>query len=487
MTATLPRGTTEAVIRRMWPEPDFHSGYQADPAGWARDVLGIHLWSRQVEILESVRDHERTAVRSANGVGKTFDAAVAVLCFLHTFPDSRVITTATTWPQVEKQLWHEIGQLHGHARRPLGGKLLQTELRLPDGRYALGLSTEPQHLESFQGHHAPNILLVFDEASGIPPAVFEAGEGYMTTAGAKQLLIGNPLRPQGGFHAAFHSKRAEYHRITISALDTPAFTGEPCPPDVLNRLPTREWVESRRKWWGEDDPRYRVRVLGEFPAAASDAVIPLDAVERAQARELPVDSRRDLATIACDVARFGDDETVIAVKLGDRVRLRETFTKMATTHTAGKIVKLAREFPSIALRIVVDDDGVGGGVTDMVREQLPDVTVTGFNGGAQAHRPGDYPNRRSELWFTAAERMTELDLDEDDQLAADLTAPRYSFDSKGRRVVERKADTKKRLGRSPDRGDAVLLALVEPGADLVAQGSIGAAQAITAGALTESY
>jgi phage terminase large subunit len=487
LSATLPRGTTDAVIRRLWPEPDFHTAYQADPASWGRDVLGVHLWSKQVEILESVRDHERTAVRSANGVGKTFDAAAAALWFLNTFPDSRVITTATTWPQVEKLLWHEIGRLHRHALRPLAGKLLQTELRLPDGRYALGLSTKPEHLESFQGHHAPNILLVFDEASGIPAAVFEAGEGYMTTAGAKQLLIGNPLRPQGEFHAAFHSKRAEYHRIAISALETPAFTGEPCPADVLAHLPTEQWVESRRRRWGEDSPLYRVRVLGQFPAAASDAVIPLDQVEAAQARELPVDPQRDLVTIACDVARFGDDETVIGVRVGDRVRIRETFTKKATTHTAGRLVAIAREFPLVAVRIVVDDDGVGGGVTDMVREQLPEVQVTGFNGGGQARRPTDYPNRRSELWFTAAERMAGLDLDDDDQLAADLTAPRYSFDSKGRRVVEAKAETKKRLGRSPDRGDMVLLTLVEPAATMPAVAAGAGGGSITAGALTERY
>ncbi len=162
-------------------------------------------------------------------------------------------------------------------------------------------------------------------------------------------------------------------------------------------------------------------------------------------------------TIGCDVARFGDDETVIAKRVGQVVRIAEKFHGKPTTHTAGRVAHWAEG----GARIVVDDSGVGGGVTDQLRAM--GLQVHAFNGGNAANRPNRFPNRRSEQWFEAAAQMEDIDLDVDEQLAADLTAPRYSYDLKLRQVVEKKEETKKRLGRSPDRADAVLLTLSSGG------------------------
>jgi hypothetical protein len=149
---------------------------------------------------------------------------------------------------------------------------------------------------------------------------------------------------------------------------------------------------------------------------------------------------------------------VIAVLQGDRLRLAEAYLGRDLMETAGRVARTARSLGSRAFpQIVVDDDGVGGGVTDRLREQ--GFAVEAFRGGARPLDPRAYPNARSEAWFRFAERLPELDLDRDDQLAADLVAPRYRLDSQGRRVVEPKYDTKKRLGRSPDRADAALLCL----------------------------
>jgi hypothetical protein len=197
---------------------------------------------------------------------------------------------------------------------------------------------------------------------------------------------------------------------------------------------------------------YQVRVLGNFPDTGEDTVISLSSVEAAQARVIePIGD----VTIGCDVARFGDDETVIVRRVGQVVRIVERFHGKPTTHTAGRIAAYAAE--SSGCKIVVDDSGVGGGVTDQLRAM--GLKVTAHNSGNAAHRPGKYPNRRSEQWFEAAAQMEDIDLDADEQLAADLTSPRYSYDLKLRQVVEKKEDTKKRLGRSPDRADAVLLTL----------------------------
>lgn len=439
---------------------------QSSPGWFSQHVLGAHLVSYQDRILNSVREHRRTAVRSGNGLGKTATAGQAVLWFLFSYPHSRVITTATTWHQVEKQLWQEIQKRHRSAVIPLGGQLLQTEIKLPDGRYAIGLSTRPEHLESFQGHHAVNLLLVFDEASGIPTQVFEAGEGYMTGAGAKWLMIGNPTRTAGDFFNAFHKDRAQWSTMHLSAFDAPAFTGEQVPPDVARALVSREWVQEKQASWGEDSPLYQVRVLGNFPRTSDDTVIALGDVEEAQRRELPANVGVDRITIGCDVARYGNDETVIATKIGPRVRLAGHWHGNSIPATTGRVLEEARKYPGPAVTIVVDDDGVGGGVTDLLRidswVQAHDVTVVPFRGGERAYEPESYPNRRSEHWFAAADRMPDLDLDADDQLAADLTSPKYTLTPAGQRKVELKAETKKRLGRSPDRADAVLLTLVQP-------------------------
>jgi phage terminase large subunit len=432
--------------------------WRAQPVDFAGDVLGVYTWSKQREILESLRDNKRTAVRSCHGPGKTFTAAVAALWFLQ-LPNSRVVSTAPTGSQVRKLLWHEINQLHKRSALPYGGVCLQTELRLPDGRYAIGLSPKKEEPESFQGHHAENILLIFDEASGVPLPIYEAGEGYMTTEGAKILMIGNPTQASGEFYDAFHRNKAMYNQIQISAFDLPAYTGEKVPPFVAAQLTGKAWVAEQAKKYGKESIPYIVKVLAEFPKGADDTVFGLGDVEAAGHREVPV-APDSLRVIACDVARFGTDETVISKREGLRVRIVDHYVGHATTETTGAIIREVKqakvEAPHAKVRIVVDDDGVGGGVTDQLREK--GYSVTAFKGGETAIEPDEYPNARSEAWFRVSQIIEDLDLDPDDQLAADLVAPTYKLDSAGRRVVEPKADTKKRLGRSPDRGDSVLLA-----------------------------
>ncbi len=476
--------------------------YRSDPVKWAKDVLGIHLWSRQREVAEAVRDHSRVAVRSGHGVGKTMVAAVIALWFLDTHPNSRVITTATKWSQVEKLLWHEIKQLlkrgkarEGSAQRAIIlGLSLQVELRLSDGRYAIGLSSKPENSESFAGHHAPHILVIYDEASGIHSSIFEVGEGYMTTDGARALLIGNPTRTAGEFFDAFHSKRGEYHCLHISALESPAITGEWVPDDVRAALTGQAWVDSRKRAWGVESVLYAIRVLGNFAKVSTNTVMSLGDVEDAQAREIDADSTYDHVVISCDVARFGDDETVIGERIGQRCRIREHYMgrKPAVTsvgaaqgdlvYTAGRIAEYAMAHPRAHVRIVVDDTGVGGGVTDILRNDGWEVSA--FNGGEAAYNPLRFPNRRSELWFQVAAQLEDVDLDEDDQLCADLVSPRYTYDLKTRKVVERKEETKKRLGRSPDRADAINLLFV-PGETPPPPAAGSAAKGITSDLMSD--
>lgn len=430
---------------------------QADPAGFCERVLGFYPWSKQRAILESVRDNPRTAVRSCHGSGKTATAARAALWFLAAYPKSRVITTAPTFTQVRDLLWPEMHRAIEHAPAGLYPPADTTRLEIAKDWYAVGISTDRP--ERFQGQHAEHLLLIVDEASGVDERIYEAAEGYMSSGDARLLLIGNPTQTAGTFFRAFHSDRAMFSTHHISAFDTPNLTGENVPDAVGKSLVTAAWVAEKRNQWGEDSPLYQVRVLGDFPTSADDQVLSISLVE--QARERTVEPGEPVV-IACDVARYGSDETVIVERRGERCRILAAYTGKSLMETAGRIVDAVRATSehTTACRVVVDDAGLGGGVTDRLREV--GMKVDAFNGASSANEPDLYPNRRSEAWFAFAKHLPTLDLDGDEQLAADLVAPRYSIDSSGRRAVEAKDTTKRRLGRSPDRADAVLMAYAPP-------------------------
>lgn len=436
-------------------------GVRKDPAKFLREILGFVPWSKQVQVLESVRDNKRTAVRSANGVGKTAIAARTVLWFLAAHPRSVVVTTAPTWKQVETQLWREMAAAFDQPLAREWFKLLgqdeifKTDLVIAPNWYATGISTEKP--ERFSGFHSPHILLVVDEASGVADAIFEAAEGFLTSKNARVLLISNPSQLSGEFYRAFHRDASLWNRIHIAITDTPSFTDEKVSEEVALSLPHQEYAELMERKYGKESALYAIRVMGEFPRSQDDAVVKLGDVENAQRREVdpgwPV-------VVSTDVARAGGDETVIAVRHGNRVRIRDAYIGKDLNWTAGRLLQIERELyeeDGIDLVHVVDYAGLGVGVYDTLREKSK-FPVVGFNSSHRAKDPRDYPNRRSEAWFTFADKIDEIDLDPDEQLLEDLVAPVFTVDSAGRRVVEKKEDTRKRLSRSPDRADAVLMA-----------------------------
>lgn len=428
--------------------------YRADPVLFAEEILHWQAWSKQRAILESVRDNERTAVASCHGPGKTATSAVAALWYLSVFPHSRVITTAPTMAQLRDVLWRELTSLYYASHGFMAGELFGTRLEIAPDWFAVGLTTDSP--ERFQGHHAEHLLLIADEASGIDESIFEAMAGSLTAPESRLLLIGNPTRTSGEFYAAFHSQRDFYNTIRISAFETPAFTGEKISRSVARRLVSKKWVADHAKKWGEGSPLWQVRINAEFPSQSDDVVISLGDLEEAQHRELEPGLP---LVLACDVARFGSDETVLAVRRGDHVRIARSYVGKDTMKTTGEIVRLARRLESEHGRkptIVVDDAGLGGGVVDRLKEQREFAIVPFL--GAAASKSRDYPRRRDESWFRFAERLADLDLPVDEELAADLLAPRYALDSSGRRTIEPKSETKRRLRRSPDRGDAVVMA-----------------------------
>ena len=203
------------------PDPDGPDADEttADPVRFAEEVLGVQLWSKQREALEAVRRERRVAVKSGNGLGKDFTAAVAVLWYLQQHDPAIVLSTAPTFRQVRHVLWRQIHSLYRRASDTLGGKMLDTRWELAEDRYALGLSATDA--DQFQGFHSANMFVVVDEAEGVDETIYEAVESVMTSANTRLLLIGNPTTTSGGFHRAFHRERGIYRTITISALESP--------------------------------------------------------------------------------------------------------------------------------------------------------------------------------------------------------------------------------------------------------------------------
>ena len=243
-----PRSPTEASATRSDTQPPV----PLDPEDFASQVLGVELWSKQREVLRAVACHRRVAVKSGNGLGKDFTAAVAVLWYLHQHDPAIVLSTAPTFRQVRHVLWRQIRGLYRRASGAVGGELLDTRLELAGDRYALGLSSTGA--DQFQGFHCQNMFIVVDEAGGVSEPIYEAIDAIMTSANPRLLLIGNPTTPSGAFHRAFYQESGIYETITISALESPNVVAGAV---VIPGLTTAEWVAERRAVWGQDSPVYR--------------------------------------------------------------------------------------------------------------------------------------------------------------------------------------------------------------------------------------
>ena len=450
------------------------------PTEFARLVLRVDLWAKQEELLQALPEHRRVAVKAGNGLGKGFSAAVAVLWFLYTRDPAIVLSTAPTFRQVRHILWRQIHSLHRRAPDVLKGKLLDTRLELGEDRYAMGLSADTA--DQFQGFHSPNMLIVVDEAEGVSDAIYEAIEAVMTSDGSRLLLIGNPTTVTGVFRRAFHEERSIYRCITISALDSPNVKTDRV---VFPGLTTARWVEERRQIWGENNPLYRARVLGEFPDQAPDTLLRLSDVEAAAERwertdpsriiDLPaapsllvhpvpvqeaVEDAVEDVVLAVDVARFGSDRSVILRRRGSRVEEIQTFNGMDTMQLAGWIAAAIREFQPI--QTCIDEVGVGAGVVDRLREQ--GYGVRGINGAHAARQRNIFANLRAEGYWRLRElfETAEIAIPPDQQLMGELAGLRYKYDSQGRILIESKEDMRKRGVPSPDKADALMLAFVTP-------------------------
>lgn len=410
--------------------------WRADPVLFCVEVLGFEPWEKQCELMRTVAANAQTACRSGHKCGKTTALAALALWWIVCFPRSRVVMIAPTAAQIETQVWMEFKRLyHNAARRgfPLGGKLNETAgtngagvgLSFADSRDVFGRAAKTK--EALAGISAPNLFVIVDEASGVEEPMWEAIFGN-AASNARICAISNPTRLSGTYYDAFHSKREAWALVHISSLDTPNFHG-----GRVEGLAMPEWVERMKVQWGYPSPHFDVRILGNFPSQAENAVVPFDLVEasiaaRAEWDAAKHDEPRELLSLGVDVARFGDDSTVF-VPCRDLLMLDPVVIHgMDVVNVAGRAhataTGLARldEVPLIR----VDENGIGSGVVDLLRRR-DHVRTLGINVSQRADDDEKYVRRRDELWFGIADWLRRGGLlPNAPRLHAELIAPTYA-------------------------------------------------------------
>lgn len=471
----------------------------ADPVIWAKEVVKTDTYSKQREILRAVEmEIPKIAVPSCHSAGKSKTAALVAVRWLSRWPPgtARVVTTAPTMTQVRAILWNEINALHSKAVDENGALLLpgrvnQTEWWI--GGYMAGIGRKPADYapETFSGLHAEHLLVIIDEAGGVPNEIWTGVDTLATNEGSVILAIGNPDDPQSQFKEIVTGAKTPegngWMVIQIPAWETPNLSGEPCADIFKKVLITEGWVEDKRKRWGEDSALWAAKIAAEFPDEDSMTIIRVADVATAlkgasdfDAEEASRYSRGANIQLGVDIAASETgDHTIIRERVGRKILRRWSIQTEDPEAISDLIVEA--QMQSGATLIHLDATGVGFGFVGDLRRRLPEVAIMPFIAAAMADDKVQFVNRRAEAhWYTREMlRKNLLDLsnmeestdpDQKNNTVKQLTSVRYKI-VKGRIQVELKDDVRKRIGSSPDDADALHLAVLPP------SGSGGPAQA----------
>lgn len=420
------------------------------PVLFVREILGAVPEPYQEDLLRGVgRGERKISVRSGHGTGKSTALSWAMLWFcLFRFPN-KVVVTAPTTAQLYDALFAElkrwIGELPEALKILLEVKTDRVELiAAPSEAFISARTSRAEQPEALAGVHSDNVMLVVDEASGVPEQVFEAASGSMSGHNATTILAGNPTRSSGTFFESHNRLAGQWLTLHWSCIDSARVS--------------KEFVEEMATRYGIDSNAYRIRVLGEFPLGDDDTIIPLHLAEAAMARDIEVTpAARPIWSL--DVARFGSDRTVLGKRVGNVVTDLEAWQGLDLMATVGRVKAqfdglLPSQRPN---EILVDSIGLGSGVVDRMREL--GMPVRGINVSEAPAFGATYANLRTELIFRTRGWLEQRGarLPNDKELIAEMTSIRYSFSSSGKMKAESKDDLRRRGLRSPDKADAIFL------------------------------
>lgn len=388
--------------------------------------------------------------------------------------------SGNTLRQVKDLLWSELRTAHKNAIIPIGGELLQLSLKFDEDHFCVGFSTDAENMDKFTGLHQSNQLVIFDQAGGIDPNIWQAAEGLMTSANCKWLAISNSAISDGELANICMPDRktrfGTWNVMRIKASESPnVLAGK----NIIPGLVAHDWVKKREEAWGRDDPLYKIFVEAEFIPDSEMVVVPYNAVVAA------FNSVGELGhsiEIGLDVARMGTDSTVWTAVSGSRVLEVKRITGNTTMQVVGETVEFVRHvqekygLPVVAVKI--DVIGLGAGVYDRMIEladESIDIPVVAVN-NAEVQIVVDkerYSNVRAEMAWAFRYRMEQggvglsvvftHDYEIKDYIRGDIQAMRYKITSQGKIQLLPKDILKKALGRSPDYWDSLVMAFETPG------------------------
>lgn len=390
----------------------------------------------------------RHSVRSGHGTGKTTVIAILALWFVTTHYDSKCVVTAASQDQLRDGAWSEIRKWMSALPEALRSQLEAGEERVtiraaPEMAFVVRRTASKANPQALAGIHAKHVLYLIDEASGIEDVIFETAAGSLSTHGAMAAIFSNPTKANGFFFDTHNKMRSRWHTWVVSSEDVPRARGH---------------IEDIIAAYGRNSNKYRVRVLGEFPTADDDTVIPLELIEAARGRDV---TRLNFVPVwGVDVGRFGDDTSALAKRQGNALLepVKEWHGKDSVQLAAIVLNEYRATHEDHRPReILVDEIGIGAGVVDQMR--VLGLPVRGVNVAEAPSADDRYMRLRDELWFKGREWFEDraCTIPDDAKLIAELAGPTYDFSATGKIVVEPKKEMKKRGLASPNKADAFLL------------------------------
>ena len=427
---------------------------RTQPVKYAKKILGIKLWRKQRAIMRAIADPETpfVCVKSGNGVGKTFLSATIIINYLDSHAPGYCVVSGASWNSLLKTAWATVKKVYRQSPVDLGGEMLNSEWRRDDMWGAFCVS--PDDPESFAGFRTENgAMVLIDEASSLTQETFDAIMGICSAKGSKIVLLGNPLRPSGPFYECF--KNDDWAKFTISSEEAAA-TG-------IKGLADTKWIERAKERWGEDTPQYYARVLGRFPSASEFALIPSH-WEDSYLVEKPF-STKGVLSMGVDVARYGHDETVIAVRDERNVLGEYCYRGKSVPEVAQLTKQHAKQWNVSPEEIRIDDTGVGGGVTDILWSWGMDVIDVEAQSGADDKET--FLNRRAEMYWALRDALNPSEGSpffiprKYKDLLEELGWQEYEFSHTGKIQISKKEKIRKDHGKSPDRSDALALSFAK--------------------------
>jgi phage terminase large subunit len=435
--------------------------WKEDPRLFVRECIGATPDDWQDDVLASFNTNPRIAMKAAKGPGKSTVLAWLVWLFLATRVDPKVPCTSISGDNLRDGLWAELAKWQ-NAAPILRHQFTWTAERIflkarPETWWAAArqwskTADSNQQANTLAGLHSKHLLFVIDEAGGVPDAVSSAAEGGLSTGGDTHLLLsGNPTHLSGPLYRACTRERQLWKIFEV--------TGDPDDPKRSKRI-SIQWAREQIEKYGRDNPWVLINVFAQFPPQQSNALIGVDEVDGAASRSIAdIEWMHAYKLLGVDVARFGDDKSVIATRQGYVAHRMKEFRNLNSVQLAGHVALAIDTWQPDS--VFVDQTGVGAGVVDQLREMGHDVI--GIDNAQSALRAEPkLANRRAECWWLMAEWLKRGCIPDDAELRAELPGPSYRFDKYGRIVLESKEDMKKRGLPSPNKADALALTFALP-------------------------